>query len=301
MKFNPSYSLSIETLLPSSDGDVAANVVIELPTRCEFEIRRAALSSSQTATFRLYSLDEQIRDLIQKDWFNVHDVRAIQFRANYEGQPSTMIFNGTLKQAQSILHPGATEVVTEVEAFDGGAAMANGFSLRTIAAGTQFTDLIKNIAADLPNIVASAAIGKFPGSTKRASTYVGNTWAYIFQLTNGLAVIDNGKLLALNPSEYVGESIPVITSAAGLLGSPERYLNMMRTQMIFEPDFTIGQLMQLQSSVLTKYNGVYKVVGIAHRGVITRNGPDSERKTELTLWNGLGNSDTWTKVGDSSI
>lgn len=300
MKFNPSYSLSVETLLPDIGGK-PANVVIELPITCEFEIRRAALASSQTATFRLYNLGQKTRDLLQKDWFNaLADVRAIQFRAGYEGSPTTMIFNGTLKQAQSCRRPGAVDMVTEIEAFDGGAAMANGFSLRTIAAGTQFTDLIKNLAKDLPGLAGTAAIGKMPGATKRGATFVGNTWNYIFQLSNGLAVIDDAKLKILNPNEYITADIPEISSAAGLVGTPMRYLNMMRVQMLFEPNFTIGQLVNLNSSTLTKFNGVYKVMGIMHRGLISH-AKDGERRTELTLWNGLGNSDSWSLVGDTPI
>lgn len=300
MKFNPSYSISIETLLPDQNG-AAANVVVQLPFTCEFEIRRAALASSQTATFRLYNLGAKTRDLIQKDWFNaIGDVRAIQFRAGYQGEPTTMIFNGTLKQAQSRRRPGGVDMITEVEAFDGGAAMANGFSLRTIAAGTQFTDLIKNLAKDLPNLAPTATIGALPGVTKRGATFVGNSWDYIFQLSGGLAVIDDNKLKILNPNEYAGEEIPDITSAAGLTGTPERYLNMMRVQMLFEPKFTIGQLVNLDSSDLTKFNGLYKVMGLTHRGIIS-DARDGERRTELTLWNGLGNSDSWVKVGDVAI
>lgn len=299
MKFNPSYSISIETLLPATSQQ--ANVVIELPYTCEFEVRRAALASSQTATFRLFGLGEKTRDLIQKDWFEaIGDVRAVQFKVGYEGDPTTMIFNGTMKQAQSCKRAGAVDYVTTVEAFDGGAAMSNGFSLRTIAAGTQFSDLIKNLASDLPGIAKTANIGSFPGTTKRGSSFAGNTWAYIFQMSNGLAVIDDGKLKVLNPNEYIGADIPELSSEAGLTGTPERYLNMMRVTMLLEPKFTIGQLVNLKSSTLKKFNGVYKVMGLTHRGVVSQS-VDGERRTELTLWNGLGNSDSWRNVGDVSI
>lgn len=301
MKFKPSYTLAVETLLPPEEGGKPANVVVTLPITCEFEIRRAALASAQTATFRLYNLGDRTAGLIQKDWFNaIADVRAIQFSAGYMDEATTMIFNGTLKQAQTYLRPGSVDRTTEIEAFDGGAAMSNGFSLRTIAAGTQFTDLIKNLAKDLPGIGNTANIGALPGSTKRGATFVGNTWNYIFQLSGGLAVIDDKKLKILNPDEYIGEDVPEINASAGLMGSPERYLNMMRVRMIFEPKFTIGQLVSLNSSTLKKFNGLYKVMGITHRGIISP-ARDGERVTELVLWNGLGNSDSWTKVGDVAL
>lgn len=299
MKFLPTYSASIETVLPGPGGG-PANVTVELPYSCEFEVRRATLASSQTATFRFDNLSEQTRGLIQKDWFDIADVRAVQFRAGYADEPQVMIFNGTLKSAQSARRSGAKDFVTTVEAFDGGAAMANGFSLRSIAAGTQFSDLIKTLAKDLPGLGSSAFVGSFPGTTKRGAAFAGNTWAYIFQLSNGLATIDGNQLKVLNPNEYAGAEIPSITSAAGLLGTPERFLNMLRVSMLFEPKFTIGQLVSLDSSGLKRFNGIYKVMGIIHRGLIST-ARDGERRTELTLWNGLGNADSWVAVNPSAL
>lgn len=298
MKFLPKYTLSVETLLPDSGG-TPANVTIELLS-CEFEVRRATLASSQTATFRIYNLGKKTQKLLQKDWFNLGDVRAIQFRAGYEGEPSTLIFNGTVKQAQSYHRSGAQDTVTEIEAFDGGAAMANGYSLRTIAAGTMFSDIIKSLAQDLPNIAKSGFIGSLPGAIKRGATFAGNTWAYIFQMTGGLAMIDNGQLKILGQTEVAGTEVPSITSAAGLLGSPQRYLNMMKVTMMFEPKFTLGQLVSLDSEIIPQFNGAYKVMSVLHRGVISQT-RDGERRTEVTLWNGLGNADTWTKVPEAPI
>lgn len=308
MKFLPSYSLSVETasgalgeiggLIPSFA--LPANVVIELPFTMEFEIRRATLSSSQTATFRISGLGERTRDLLQKDWFNLDDIRAIQFRAGYQGEPSTLLFNGTVKQAQSHRRPGGVDFITEIECFDGGSMMANGVSLRSVAAGTQFSDLIKSLAKDLPGLAKSAFIGDIAKTTKRGSVYAGNTWNYIFQLSGGLATIDNGQLKVLAQTEVAGTEVPVITSASGLLGTPQRYLNMMRVSMLLEPRFTIGQLVSLDSQSLPKFNGAYKVMGINHRGLISAS-RDGARTTELTLWNGLGNSETWTTVQESPI
>ncbi len=298
MKFDAAYRLGVETLLPAGAGP--ANVEIELPLTCEFEVRRAALSSSQTATFRIYNLGEKTRDLLQKDWFDLSDVRAVQFRAGYGGEASTLLFNGTLKQAQSSKRPGSTDWVTTIEAFDGGAVMANGFTLRTIAGGTLFTDIVKNLARDLPGLSAQAFVGRLPGKTERGAAFAGNTWNYIFQLSNGLAFIDNGQLKILNPDEYAAGEIPSITAESGLLGTPERYLNMLRATMLFEPKFTVGQLVNMDSAGVKRFNGLYKAIGLVHRGVISvaRGG---ERRTELTLWNGLGNSSSWVPVQEAAL
>ncbi len=298
-KFLPSYELSVETLLPESGGS-PATVKLGLPLSCEFEVRRAALASSQTATFRVFNLGPRTRDLVQKDWFNLSDVRAVRFRAGYEGEPTATIFNGTLKQAQSTHQGGATDWVTEVEGFDGGAAMANGYSLRAAAAGTGYADLVKTLARDLPGLARTGFVGDLPGKTARGTAFAGPTWNYITQLTTGIATIDNGQLKVLGPNEYAGEEVPSLTAAAGLIGAPQRYLNMLRVNMIFEPKFQVGQLVNLDSSGLTRFNGLYKVMGITHRGLISVS-KDAPRRTELTLWNGLGGSDSWVRVPEVAL
>lgn len=307
MKYDPKYSLSIEVaptpVIPGSDdsiGDQPQNIVFELPIRCDFDIRRALLSSAQTATFRLYELGDRNRDLMQKDWFDLSDIRAVQLRVGWADEAPTLIFNGTVKSAQS-RRTGASEgVVTTIEAFDGGAAMANSFSLKSIAAVAITSDLIKNLASDLQGVAKSAIIGKFDGITKRGTIFAGNTWQYILQLSDGLACIDGNQLKVLNPNEYCGAQVPVINSDSGLIGTPERFKNMMRVTMLLTPQFTIGQLVSLESTTLRKFNGIYKVVGIAHRGTIALS-VAGERRTELTLWSGLGDSDSWKKADEVLI
>lgn len=302
MKFNARYSLSVEVApgTPALGSDDSAdagprNIPFSLPIRCDFDVRRALLSSAQTATFRLYMLGERDRDLVQKDWFDLSDVRAIQFRVGWEDETPTLIFNGTVKSAQSSRQGASEGFITVIEAFDGGAAMANGFSTKSIAGGALVSDLIKGLALDLPGIDGGAVVGTFPGTTKRGAIFCGNTWQYIIQLTDGLAFIDDGKVKALQPNEYFGAQVPVINAESGLIGTPQRFRNMMRVNMLLTPQFSIGQLVSLQSQALKKFNGLYKVVGVSHRGTISE-AQAGERRTELTLWSGLGNSTSWTRV-----
>lgn len=298
MKFFPSYKLSVETSLPAGSPG-AGNVEIGLPIPCEFEIRRATLSSSQVASFRLKGLQERTRDAIQRDWFNLDDQRSIQFSASYQDQPETLIFNGLVKQAQSYRPPGATEFITEIEAFDGAFAMANSFSLQSLAPNQKASDLVKKLAVDLKGLTKSPIVGTFDAMTKRGSVYAGNTWGYIQALTNGVAFIDDNRLKALNVDDVLGGDVPIIDSSVGLLGTPRRFQGMMSVPMLFEPRFTLGQLVNLQTATLTKFNGLYKVFGIEHRGVIVSDGPDGERKTELTLYNGSGGASGWNQVMNS--
>lgn len=293
MKFLPTYKLGVEgnaSLVPIGSEDntpPAVNLSITPPYTVDFEVCRASASSSQTASFRLYNLAEQTRDQIQKDWFNIADIRALQFSAGYVGESLSMLFNGTVKSAQS--YRRKTDVITEIHGWDGASAMANGYSLRSIAPGAVFSDLIKSLASDLPGLNGTPLVGRFDRVTKRGSVYAGNTWNYILQLSEGLAIIDNGQLKVLNQDEVIQAEIPVITSETGMLETPVRANAMIRVPIIFEPRLTVGQLVQLRSSVNPVYNGAYKVMGFTHRGTISPAVEGQARVTEVTLWDGAKN------------
>lgn len=294
MKFLPTYRLSVEgngngnTVIGVDDTDPGVtNLTLGPPFTCEFEISRASASSSQVATFRLLNLSREIRDQIQKDWFTTAEIRALQFSAGYVNEALPMLFNGTVKMAQSYLR--GVEQVTEIEGWDGAFAMANGYSLRSVAPGAIFSDLIKNLAKDLPNLSPHAIVGQFNKTTRRGSVFAGNTWNYILQLSEGLAIIDNNQLKVLNQNEVIQAEIPVITSQSGLLESPRRASAMIKVPILFEPRLTVGQIVELRSETNPIYNGAYKVMGFVHSGIISP-ARDGYRRTLVTLWDGVSNA-----------
>lgn len=290
MKFLPAYRLNVEV----RDG----NVPIALPYSCEFEISRASASSSQTATFRLYNLNKETRNQIQKDWFTFADIRALQFSAGYPGEMQPMLFNGTVKQAQS--YRQGEDDITEIEGWDGASAMTNGYSLMSEAAGQSVAALLKKLAANLPGLTAESIIGLFPNLTKRGTVFAGNTWNYILQLSQGQAFIDNNQLKVLNQDEVLKSEFLVLTSASGLLDTPRRFNAMIKVPILFEPRLTVGQIVQLKSDINSVYNGAYKVMGFTHRGIISPT-VDGERTTVVTLWDGLNNARNFTYPDGSAV
>lgn len=291
MKIFPTYTLNVET-------QGGTKIAVGFPYSCEFEINRASASSSQTGTFRLFNLAKETRDRIQKDWFTTADIRALQFSAGYDkDSPLPLLFNGTVKQAYS--YRQGQNQITEIQGWDGASAMANGYSLRSVAGGAAFSDLIKNLASDLPGL-GGAIVGQFTGRTARGAVFAGNTWNYILQLSDGLAIIDNNRLIALNQNEVLQAEIPVITSASGLLESPRRANAMIKVPILFEPRLTVGQIVELRSSTNPVYDGAYKVMGFVHRGIISP-AVDGERRTEVTLWDGVKNAGGFTYADGSAV
>ncbi len=270
-KFDRRCKLSVE-VNPDSSGVPQSNLTIPADLTIEFEISRQFLSSSQEATFRIYNLAERTRNLLQKDPYALTEFRAIQFRAGYASFPLPLVFNGFVRSATS--YRRGVDVITEISAYDGGLAMANGFTSQTFAAGTSGQQILGVLARSLPRLAGSPIIGDFPGAGTRGNVLFGNTWSVILQQSGGLATIDNGQVKILQPNEAVQAVIPVINSDAGLLGVPRRTPTKVEFEMLFEPRLTVGQIVTLESRFNKLLNGVYKVTGFNHHGTAPSIGPD---------------------------
>lgn len=265
-------------------GENNNNIVIHPEFTIEFEVVRNSAASSQTATFKIYNLGDATRRLIFADSYDtgINCKRRIQFRAGYVGF-TPLIFNGFMRQASSKRE--GVNMITTIEAYDGGLAMALGFTSRTVIGGTPASDLLASLAASLPTVQGNAIVGAFPRTSQRGRVLLGNTWTIIREESDRLAMIDNGQVKILQLNEAINSDIPVITSESGLLSSPARSGAMIQFDMLFEPRFTIGQLVELRSSTNRLYNGTYKVMGFTHSGTISPAvaGP---AKTTVNLWVG---------------
>lgn len=284
MKAFPTYRLSLEV--------AGGQISIELPFRCEFNVTRTNLAAANSASFRLFNLKEQTRNLIFQDAYNWTVRRAIQFRVGYSRfQP--LVFNGTIKSAQSSRQ--GVNMVTQIEAMDGAFQMVNGFTSTTQQIGASHADLLRLLSVNLPQIQGEPIIGSFPTVNARGTVLVGNTWNLIQEICGGIGIasIDNNQVKILQLNEAVlpadGADIPLISSQTGLLESPIRGTNnnFIEIVTLFEPRITVGQLVQLQSQTNSLFNGTYKVIGFEHNGLISTT-DDAKRTTRASLYRGEG-------------
>ena len=243
------------------------HVVIPSDLTIDFTISRQALGSSQEATFRVKNLGEKTRNLIYKDPYALTEYIAVQFRAGWQDDPVLPIcFNGFVRSASSFRE--GQDFITEIKAYDGGMAMANGFFAQTVI-GKTVGQLMQALARTLPGTTGSTYIGDFPAKGSRGRVLLGNTWNILVQLSDGLAYIDNGDVKILNYNEAIQGAIPLIDSSSGLLGVPRRTPTMIEFDILFEPRVTLGQFLQLRSLSNPIYNGTYKVMKILHRGTVS--------------------------------
>jgi hypothetical protein len=238
----------------------------------EISIVRNNLASANIAHFRLYNLNRDTRDAIFKDYFTPSDFRAITLRAGYETEPVLpIIFNGNLKSVQSFREEGMVNVITEIEAYDFSFAMSNSYSSWNKKAGASKQDVVNSLANDIVQNgrVNLGKISEFPGDHPRGFVAMGNTWSLLQTETEKHCYIDNGKLYCLQDTDCIAGDIAEISSDTGLLGSPRRYESYLKAEMLFEPRLNVGQQVRINSQAQKRFNGTYKITGIAHQGVIS--------------------------------
>jgi hypothetical protein len=238
---------------------------IKPPFTMEFEIHRNSFSSANVASFRIYNLAPNSRGQIRKDYLDTQDLRTLEFRAGY-GKDLALAFKGNINQAWSIRE--GSNIITQIECFDGGFAYQNAITGDQFAGGTAQTDVIKKLVKSLPG-VNPGAVGSFPGVISRGNSYSGPTTDILSDLANGGFFIDNGKAHCLGDGECLDGSIPTINAKSGLLGTPvleNKYVNL---QMVFEPGIKIFQLVNIDSNTSDHFNGTYKVISIKHAGIIS--------------------------------
>jgi hypothetical protein len=293
-KLNRYFRLSVETLEANSfaqavgvenalPSNTSQNYIdIESPFTVEFSIERQTLARANQATFTVYNLNEATRRKIFKDPFDVTRRRAIQFWAGYESQQLSRCFNGEIRSALSVRD--GTEFKTEIECYDGGFALTNGFTQMSNPAGTTKPQTIWNLMKQLPEMGKLTLGGMFSGTAPRGEVLFGNTGDLLKEVTGDNFFIDNNEAFALDRTEILPGELSQISAENGLLGTPKRADSYIEVIMLFEPRIRAGQGITLLSDTAKNFTGMYKVMGLQHRGIISGS-QGGEATTTLKLWN----------------
>jgi len=265
-KFDRRYKLVVD-LDPRSSPPGADKATIELPFTCEFTVTRQTLASGQTATIRIFNLKDQTRNALYKDPFDTTVIRYLQFFAGY-ADFMPQVFYGLIQQA--ISWRDGVNTITEFTCNSMEFAAPNAQVDLTVAPGATAAQILALLNQRLPGFSTQPVIGRFPAVFPRATVLSGGVWQIVQQVSNGLAIVDNNRLIALNDNEAVANaSIPLLNAASGILGTPKRGQQGVEVSMIFEPRLTLQQVVQLQSTFNPIFDGTYKVQGFKHAGTIS--------------------------------
>ncbi len=297
-KFNRTYQLKVDVDPATIVGDAAnANGIsplpkntetITMPFTCEFTVVRETLAQSSTATIRIYNLSQPTRDRLYKDPFWSTQKRYLEFYAGYLGESKDegfmpRIFYGLLLSCTSWRE--GVNSITEFQATSMAFDATNADDDLTVPAGQTAKEVLRRLNARMPGINPQPIVGDSFATITYPGAFVlsGKVWQSIRQVSNGLAVLDNNTLVALSDNEAARSPIPLISSASGIIGTPKRGQYGVEVTLIFEPRFTLQQIVQLQSEFNPNLSGTYKIYGFRHSGIISPR-VGGNLQTEVTLF-----------------
>lgn len=271
---------------PLSSNPEAVNVAY--PMTLFLDVQRNTLASANKGYFKIMNLKEDTRRKILHDRYDTLTYRQLVLSAGYESDPKLpIIFQGNILSAYS--YRQKQDWVTEIEALDGGFGIINGqISSSVPAAQNNARDVIAAAIRTMPN-VALGDVGDIapPEVNARGLAVMGNSWDVVNAMAPDASVfVDGERANVIGKNEYIPASDEpfVISSETGMLETPRRFDARLDVKMMFEPRLKIGMLVELQS-LETYYNGLYSVIGVTHRGVIS-GAVNGELTTIVSVWKG---------------
>lgn len=261
--------------------------------RVAFQVSKSYTSEPNRCALSVFNLAQSTRNQLRKQ--NV----TINIAAGYQGV-SSQIFSGGVRAIEHLRDN--TEWITRVTGGDGEIPIRQNRISRSwgknIPIATVLLDLANavcvapasnpQLAIGLGNVSTVASSNNFrKGVTKFTRGYTAHGSAYDSLKTLStaigyeLSVQDQQlKLIPINNAD-VADTL-LLSASSGLIGSPqvaERFL--LKATSLMNGGYYPGRKVQLQS---TQYNGLYRVMGVTHKG--DSHGPDWF--SELTLL-GLSN------------
>jgi hypothetical protein len=273
-KFNRQYRLTLKL----TEEDEA--IVIEPPFTIKFSIQKTISSSVNQMKLEIYNLGKILREKIFQDRFNIKKYKKVILQAGYD-RLST-IFVGNILEATS--YRRKQDIITYINAQDGGFSVRNSYSSFSIEAGESFKGAIGKLFDDMQN-VSKGKIGDIVGSFKRGVVFNGNTYNLLKEQTKENVFIDNEVINALKEDEVIVGEVPLITSETGLKNTPIRRDSFIEVELVFEPRIVISQIIEIKSTINSLFDGQYKVIGIKHNATISES-IGGEASTILQLFIG---------------
>lgn len=258
---------------------------LKFPLTCKFNIERKNFSMANSASFTIYGLSLSSRKDIYYDTYFKKKLVPITFKAGFMSQPSLpTIFKGNVTAAYTSRE--GPELVTHITALDGGFGIDTSMISQTIEPPWRFTQTIKRVMSKLDGVeVGQVLIGPEPKPSESSVTFNGKVWDVLKQYVpeDGSLFIDNGVVNMLGQNITLpSPGIRELSSETGLLNIPKKFGYQVDCDCLFEPQFTIGQSLNLKSSLAPWVNGPYKVIGLHHSGTIS--GVESgDARTGLSL------------------
>ena len=257
-KFGRQYRVTID---PQDGGQP---IIITMPFTLRFSLTRDIFSALNSMTLDIYNLSEQNQSRLYQDrYIGGAPAKNIKLEAGY----STLytIYDGVIFRASSARE--RSDIVTHIECLAGNIDIQQSQVFTTLQSGQTVGDILKYLMQQFPTL-KPGAVGGFTDKLNRPVVLNGSTWNLLKQYSAGNVYIDNGKVYCLKKNEVLPGST-IINDQTGILETPRRDLGFLSVSTLLETGIGMQTSVQIESTVQQNYNGIYSVIGIQHRGIIS--------------------------------
>ena len=289
-KFNLNYKIVVEgndgkfITLQSYELDGGKLKSLDESLAIKINITKSNTTTPQQCSLTIYNLNPTTRNNIKKSRvYEANKKRSIKIYAGY-GDFVSLLFDGEVQSAQSNLN--GTEFETVVECFND-FAMKYGNINVSLREEKENKDIIERIRQTMPDIdtgYINESSNNIFKIGKRGRSFQGNSWNLLNTMNKDYNIfIDNNKLYVMKEKEVRTSDILQLDFESGLLEAPKEYDNYIEIKTLFEPLANLNNLVILNSSIKSEYNGNYKLLGFTHDLNIENLGNNSNGTTTLKL------------------
>lgn len=238
------------------------------PLRVTFDIDKDVLAAPNKATFDVYNLSSERRQSLTVGY-------QIILAAGYGPQPKEL-FSGLI--SRTVAKRDGPNIVTTIEATDGGAAIATNTVALSFPPGTKWVEIATKLAiimgtpsAASPIAISAGCAVNLPNSTfKRGFSAHGRVADMLTKLCKHKGIdwfIHNGTLNFIPKTAHTGNSAALLSSDQGLIGTPSFTAKGVLTfSCLLNADVMPGRLVYIFGNFDKKIEGYYKVGKVKIKG-----------------------------------
>lgn len=237
--------------------------------KIEFDVSKGISGSANTATIKIWNLNEGHRNSIGKEFDD------IMLEAGYmppEGGSNVgIIFSGQMRDVEHKRE--AEDIITYLACGDGDRAFRRATISKTFKAGTKVEDVVDEITKQLEKEGVKRGETKYPdnmpkferpysmcGSCTRELDRLGRSRGFYWNLQNGT--------FEIVPSDgYVGDVV-VLSSQSGLIDTPTITDNGVKASALLNPQVRPNRRVKILSEVLemNAEGSMYRVSNATYKG-----------------------------------
>jgi hypothetical protein len=224
--------------------------------RVGFSVRRTLKRAPNKAEITIYGLSRDSSRACQEPG------AIVRLLAGYGGAPA-LLFTGGIERA--IRQVVGVEAETKIEATDGGREFRSGWVSKTFAAGTDTTQILRELAAaggfslgqvsTLPTVRITSGLtlcGPVRSALDVLARTVGAEWS-----------LQDGELQLLTATGTTDEDAVSLSPDSGLVGSPTQTKDGIELVALLQPTIRPGRRFRLESR---EHRGIYRAGDVEHTG-----------------------------------